>query len=91
VGPGTSVWLFLRDHFVGGPGTEHSAGAQELEEEEVVLLLLSAWLEAARLSGAQATASLTSAREVSLRPKEETRDPDIADQVVQGYRLGAGL
>ena len=69
---------------MGGPGTEPAAGAQELDEDELVVptsLLLSAWPESARLSGAQATDSLTSAREVSLRPNELARDPDIMDLV----------
>jgi len=85
VGTSKSGGLFLlRDHRVSGTTPEPTAATPELDEDELAVgtwLLPSVLPDAAWLSGAQATASLTSACEVSLRSKELSWDPDIVDLV----------
>ena len=77
--------LFLvRDRCVDATTPEHPAAAHELDEEELVgaLLLFSVWPPAALPVRAHATDMvLTGSSGESLRPKLETWDPDIVDQV----------
>ena len=76
----------LRDHRVDAATPDPPAAAQELDEDELVVgagLLCSVLPMVAWLGRAQATTSLTSAREDVLRSKL-VWDPDIVDLVVQG-------